>query len=80
MRWRSAVEILSGVGPICSRGAGVGEPEDATSGVAITSSAVAVGSGAGVGVRAGDGAAKSQFNRLVVGETLSRLVLGPPKA
>src|SRR5256885_1197661 len=84
MRWRSAVVILSGAGPTCSRGAGVGESEDAISGVGIISSAAAGVAGAGVGVdgREGDGAAKSQFNRLVVGdETLSRLVvLGPPKA
>ena len=80
MRCRSAVDILSGVGLISSRGAGVGESEGAISGVTVTSGEAA-GLGAGLDLRDGEGDANSQLSRLVVGEeTLSRLVLVPPKA
>src|SRR5436190_6495040 len=80
MRWRSAVEILSGVGLISSRGAGVGESDGAISGVTVASGD-AIGAGVGLDLRDGEGDAKSQLSRLVVGdETLSRLALGPPKA
>jgi hypothetical protein len=87
MRCRSADVIFSGTALISSRVEGAGESVGAVSaGVSVSigdGDSAGDGEGAGVadGFREGDGEANNQFNKLAVGdETLSRLVLGAPKA